>query len=189
MDTDKFEHGFVEVYDLLFASFGGLGRVLEVGTSTGSQRLLKNWFMEVVTLDLPLEHPDCGRKPDVKATWECDQGDRKQLAALFPNVGELEVVIDDGSHVAHDQQITMSALLSAVRPGGLYVIEDLHAHMAEDTLRMVERYIETGVIEAAHLSETECSAIQTQVKSCYLFGHPQPAGSPYLSSVLAVFKR
>jgi hypothetical protein len=37
----------------------------------------------------------------------------------------LDIVIDDGSHVSHDQQISFFHLFSFLQPGGLYIIEDL----------------------------------------------------------------
>ena len=42
--------------------------------------------------------------------------------------GEFDVIIDDGSHVSYDQQMSFFKLFKKVKPGGLYIIEDLSYH-------------------------------------------------------------
>jgi hypothetical protein len=58
------------------------------------------------------------------------QGDMSQAADLEKLVqacnGRIDVVIDDGSHVSHHQQISFAGLFPSVVPGGLYIIEDCH---------------------------------------------------------------
>lgn len=39
---------------------------------------------------------------------------------------KFDVIIDDGSHLMFDQQITLYTLLPLVRSGGIYIMEDLH---------------------------------------------------------------
>ena len=56
----------------------------------------------------------------------CDQGDPAALAHLARSIGVLDVVVDDGSHLAIHQVISANALLPFVAPGGLYIIEDVH---------------------------------------------------------------
>jgi len=41
------------------------------------------------------------------------------------DIGEIDVVIDDGGHFSDDQQVSFTALWPAVKKGGLYIIEDL----------------------------------------------------------------
>jgi hypothetical protein len=58
------------------------------------------------------------------------QGDmdrEEDLQAIVDACGApIDVVIDDGSHVSHHQQKAFACLFPAVRPGGLYIIEDCH---------------------------------------------------------------
>lgn len=51
-------------------------------------------------------------------------GDLQRLADACP--AGIDVLIDDGSHVSHHQQIAFAALFPHVNPGGLYIIEDCH---------------------------------------------------------------
>lgn len=38
----------------------------------------------------------------------------------------MDIVIDDGSHASHHQQLAFATLFPFVKPGGLYIIEDCH---------------------------------------------------------------
>lgn len=56
----------------------------------------------------------------------CDQSSPTDLAKLLEWSGtDLDVVIDDGSHLYEHQFITASVLLPVLKPGSLYVIEDV----------------------------------------------------------------
>jgi|GEM_PF-1250750 hypothetical protein len=63
------------------------------------------------------------------------QGDQASVADLTALVeqagGPFDVIIDDGSHASHHQQITLAALFPHLAPGGLYCIEDLHYQPAD----------------------------------------------------------
>ena len=55
-----------------------------------------------------------------------DMGSREDLHRLIGDSGGMfDIVIEDGSHASHDQQIALATLWPALRSGGLYVIEDL----------------------------------------------------------------
>jgi hypothetical protein len=55
-----------------------------------------------------------------------DQGRREDLEAFARSHGPFDLIIDDGSHASHHQQITLGVLFRHLNAGGLYVIEDLH---------------------------------------------------------------
>jgi len=58
-----------------------------------------------------------------------DQSDCQFLAALarnFSGAAQLDIIIDDGSHVPSHQLRSLEALFfSALKPGGLYIVEDV----------------------------------------------------------------
>jgi hypothetical protein len=55
-----------------------------------------------------------------------DMGDRQDLNRLIlATGGAFDVIIDDGSHASHHQQIALGALFPHLKPGGWYFIEDL----------------------------------------------------------------
>jgi hypothetical protein len=53
------------------------------------------------------------------------QSDPARLAEVAEQIGPLDIVIDDGSHLSGDVVTAFTALFPRLRPGGLYVIEDL----------------------------------------------------------------
>ena len=54
-----------------------------------------------------------------------DQGDRSMLAELASKERPLDIIIDDGSHASVHQHLTLGVLFPSLKPGGLFVIEDL----------------------------------------------------------------
>jgi hypothetical protein len=53
------------------------------------------------------------------------QDDPGFLAKVMNSTGPLDVVIDDGSHYTEHQRGSFALLWPAVKPGGIYIIEDL----------------------------------------------------------------
>ena len=47
----------------------------------------------------------------------------------------LDLIIDDGSHLYPDYVATADVLLGKLRPGGVYVIEDIQTQDSVDALR------------------------------------------------------
>ncbi|HXO28436.1 MAG TPA: class I SAM-dependent methyltransferase, partial [Thermoanaerobaculia bacterium] len=62
----------------------------------------------------------------VLTRWRTDQGDRAALRELVERDlgGELDLVIDDGSHQDVPTRASFETLFPLLPPGGLYVIED-----------------------------------------------------------------
>jgi hypothetical protein len=59
--------------------------------------------------------------------FQGDQSKPEDLANLVAQAGgAFDVIIDDGSHASHHQQIALAYLFAHLAPGGLYCIEDLH---------------------------------------------------------------
>ena len=55
-----------------------------------------------------------------------DMASPDDLKRLTDSIGEpIDIVIDDGSHASHHQQIALGHIFPHVKPGGMYVIEDL----------------------------------------------------------------
>lgn len=52
-----------------------------------------------------------------------EPADLQKLAAISGS--DIDIVIEDASHASHHQQIALAHVFQNVRPGGLYIIEDL----------------------------------------------------------------
>ncbi len=65
--------------------------------------------------------------------------------------GYFDVIVDDGGHLMNYQQTSLIHLLSKVRPGGVYAIEDLETsyfpwpdsgyHVKTSTLELIKRLV------------------------------------------------
>ncbi|MFN9293028.1 MAG: class I SAM-dependent methyltransferase, partial [Planctomyces sp.] len=66
----------------------------------------------------------------------------EQAYAVAERVGLLDIIIDDGSHLYPDYTATADALLQRLRPGGVYVIEDIQTQDSVDKLRRDDWTIE-----------------------------------------------
>lgn len=61
-------------------------------------------------------------------TYVVDQGSRESLADFLKQHPDpsFDIIIDDGSHRADHQQISLEMLFPHLKPGGLYFVEDLN---------------------------------------------------------------
>ncbi|GAA7764450.1 MULTISPECIES: class I SAM-dependent methyltransferase [Cupriavidus] len=55
-----------------------------------------------------------------------DSGSAADLQSAIANRDPYDLIIDDGSHASFHQQLAFLHLFPKLRPGGLYIIEDLH---------------------------------------------------------------
>ncbi|BBZ40915.1 class I SAM-dependent methyltransferase [Mycobacterium conspicuum] len=122
----KWRH-YMDAYHRHFAKFVGTEvHILEIGVfSGGSLQMWKDYF-----------GPDChvygvDIREDCKAYEQesiqilvGDQGDVWFWNAVRELVPQLDIVIDDGSHILAHQIISLKALLPHLRPGGVYMVED-----------------------------------------------------------------
>ena len=58
-------------------------------------------------------------------TFVGQQQDESFLAQVVDETGPLDIVIDDGSHVGPQTLVSFRFLFPRLRPGGIYVIEDM----------------------------------------------------------------
>jgi 23S rRNA U2552 (ribose-2'-O)-methylase RlmE/FtsJ len=123
----KSRHYF-DIYHHHFAKFVGREiNILEIGIySGGSLGMWKQYFgpkCRVFGVDIA---EDCKSYEDEQTTVLIgDQSDRKFWARVRSEVPPLDVVIDDGSHVAEHQIITLEEILPHVRLGGVFLCEDI----------------------------------------------------------------
>jgi hypothetical protein len=55
------------------------------------------------------------------------QSDPAFLRAVVKEMGGIDIVLDDGSHIASDQLASFKTLFPMLSDGGLYVVEDVHS--------------------------------------------------------------
>lgn len=129
--TDKVK--YAEFYDELFLPIKDtVTKVLEIGVyHGGSCRMWHELFPQahVDGVDNSIEVPE-GIAAHIQGSdwftfWQGNQQDRNFLAQVAQS-GPWDIIIDDGSHNAHEQLVCFQSLSDHLKPGGYYIIEDLH---------------------------------------------------------------
>ena len=103
-------------------------KVLEIGVKDGdSLKMWKDYFPqgEICGLEYNPE-PLKDFAEDRVRVYIGDQTDTSLLEKIAEEVGPFDLIIDDASHVVEHQQISFEYLFkNSLKPGGLYIVEDL----------------------------------------------------------------
>lgn len=123
----KWIHYF-DAYHRHFARF--IGRpvnVLEIGIySGGSLGMLRDYFGPHCTIYGVDIEPACKTyENDWTKVYIGDQADRAFWRRFRQEVPSIDIVIDDGGHEYEQQAVTLEEMLPHVRPGGVYLCEDI----------------------------------------------------------------
>ncbi len=119
---------YFKVYHRHLGTFIGRAvNVLEVGVySGGSLRMWRGYFGARATIHGIDIDPVCRRfESDRIEIVIGDQSDRGFWREFVDRVPQIDIVIDDGSHVPEHQVATLEALLPHISNGGVYICEDI----------------------------------------------------------------
>lgn len=126
--VDKWHH-YLPLYDRYLGRWRGRPlRLLEIGVYRGgSLELWRKYFGPAATIFGIDIDPKCarfdGRDGQVRIG---SQDDAAFLNKVIDEMGGLDVVIDDGSHMMPHIRASLAALFPRLSAGGTYLIEDLH---------------------------------------------------------------
>jgi SAM-dependent methyltransferase len=161
-DSYKCAHHYTRHYEKAFAKYKEQKdlSILEIGLNRDgcgdipSLRMYRDYFggqAKLSGFDIQKEF-----KAFEKEGFEIfigDQSSPKDLQQCLAN--QYDLIIDDGSHASSHQQITLQELWAAVKPGGLYVIEDLHWQPFEEsctkTVDIARQWIDGSLENSDHL--------------------------------------
>ncbi len=122
-------HHYIPLYDRYFAAFRGKPvRFLEIGVFKGGSLQMWRRYLgeEAVIFGIDID-PACaafdGQAGQVRIG---SQDDPKFLAAVVEEMGGVDAVLDDGSHVMTHVRTSLRELFPSLAAGGVYMIEDLH---------------------------------------------------------------
>jgi hypothetical protein len=114
-----------------------------------------------------------------------DQADREQLKNVMESqIGKpMDIIIDDGGHWMHQQQISLAFLFKYVKSGGTYVVEDLFtSHLEppftpfanqltkEDTLTqdMLHDFVKTRKMVSMFMKPEEIKYLEENINECII---------------------
>jgi hypothetical protein len=128
--SDKeYWHRYIEAYQDAFKTLGPVTEILEFGVFNGGSIA---WLAErfpgagIVGVDILPQTPAWPTSGSI-AYVQLDQGDRGALREMFVRLDRrYDLLIEDGSHYPEHQAACLVEGLAYVRPGGLYILEDIH---------------------------------------------------------------
>jgi demethylmacrocin O-methyltransferase len=216
--TDKADvHGFTDMYDLLFAPMRTKARkVCEIGIAWGgSLQVWSQYFnnatiygIDFYTLDKlralaksegvkNVYIPESVETPRIK-TYVADQSNRSQLNGFIKKYGsDFDLILDDGGHTMEQQQVSFGYLFRHVKPGGFYVIEDVHTSLpnrypgfgvqkdeANTTLEMIHHFIRHEKIKSRYLTPQEVDYLNKNIDYCSFY-----VSNNWAHSMSCIFKK
>ena len=130
LGTDKasFGHNYVEKYEKFLSEYIDSDiKIFEIGIDKGySIKMWKEYFTKahIYAIDIIDKRE---MQEDRVTVLLGSQNDEKFLEETSAAHGPFDIVIDDGSHINEDMIISFNTLFPLLKPGGWYIVEDLHA--------------------------------------------------------------
>jgi len=127
-------HGYCEIYERYFNSRlkANARAVLELGVLGGASiRMWREYFDKAHIYGFDIR-PWRGEKLERVTMLRGNQESRSDLSQIG-QYAPFDVIIDDCGHSQRGQQISLGYLFKWVKPGGVYVMEDLFTSHAGDT--------------------------------------------------------
>ena len=120
-----FRNRRVAVRCVLEIGVGGITSFEGFETTAGGQslRMWRDYFPNAEIVGIDINEKDV-RGPRIHFE-RGDQSNRAFLQEVARKYGPFDFVIDDGSHIGRHIHASYAVLWPAIKPGGIYVIEDL----------------------------------------------------------------
>ena len=177
--TDKgteFEekHSYSLVYDKYIPENGSYN-LLEIGIDQGASLRMWKEYNPQMKLFAADHNPACLKNIDesmLEKFYQIEQTVRDTIRKI-PTDNTFDYIIDDGAHFMHTHQITLAVLLSCVKSGGLYIIEDLHTcdmsnfnpDPSDSTKVVLKNWQSTGKFVSSFLTPEENDYISKNISS------------------------
>lgn len=120
---------YLPIYDSLLGKYAGSNvRMLEIGVFRGGSMAMWRKFLGPQAIIFGIDiNPECiefdGKHASVRIG---SQDDPEFLRSVISEMGGVDIILDDGSHVASHQRASFEILFPLLNEDGLYIIEDLH---------------------------------------------------------------
>ena len=182
-------HDYFDIYHRHFERYRGKPvTVLEIGVwHGGSLQMWKKYFGRKAKIYGVDVNPYCKTFEEKQIEIIIgDQSDREFLKQLREQIGQVDIIIDDGSHHCAHQIATFQELYTMIADDGVYLVEDLHTsywpeyeggyHREGTFIEFSKMLIDS--LNAWHIPNTKPDAITISTDSLH-----------YYDSVLVIEKR
>lgn len=187
-DKGSRKHRYTELYHLLFAPLrereivllelglmiGGPEHGAPAGRAVGpppSVAMWLDWFPKGRAIGLDVSDFSAFAGPRFDFV-RCDLDRPEEIAAAAAEAARLgppDIVIDDASHASRHQQAAFLALFPVLKPGGLYLIEDLRW--------------QPPAYEAKPPAAPKTAALWRGFLATGAFAHPDPAAAEAMNAL------
>jgi hypothetical protein len=169
----KWKHYFSVYHRYLGRFVGREFDLAEIGVfSGGSLQMWREYFGEGCRIHGIDIKEACKDYEDARTRIHIgDQSDRAFWRRFKSEVPSLDVVIDDGSHQYEHQRATMEELLPHLRPGGVYVCEDIHGrwHSFSSYLAGFLRQLNAQALLPGPILASQATGIQRSIYSMHFY--------------------
>lgn len=124
----KWNHYF-EIYHRHLSKFvGQSAHLLEIGIFSGGSLQMWADYLGAKAHISGVDIEEVCRSYETRNTsiYIGDQADRSFWSRVRLATAPVDIVIDDGGHLPEQQIATLEELLPQMRPGGVYICEDIH---------------------------------------------------------------
>jgi hypothetical protein len=200
-------HGYTRVYHHFFNPIRAEVRsLLEIGlqrprhdrhatriTDAPSLRMWRGYFPDAFLVGFDIREFGARGIPNC-VIIRGDQGNDADLAkAAAASADGYDIIIDDGSHASADQQLSFAALFPSLKPGGFYVIEDLHWQPqdeeqpdVEKTVTVFKRFAATGLLSGRFFCDPK---LTQNIERIWLFDSLDTNDPVYSADALLVVRK
>jgi len=185
----KWDH-YLPIYERHLARYlGSAVRLLEIGVyQGGSLQLWRKYFGPSAIIFGIDVNPRCRAVDDPGVCIRIgSQADPKFLKSVIREMGRVDIVIDDGSHLASEQRVCFQTLFPLLAPNGVYIVEDLHTSYWSDYEGGVRRG--GTFIEEMKVLIDDMHAWYSEVEQRVADAHKTVDGIHFYDSVVVVEKR
>lgn len=136
-NTNKSYHGYTRFYNtILNEKKNSIQNMLEIGIDQGSSLFMwRDYFKNATIYGMDINIPSClvNKENERIVCGVADQDKSDELISLVKkwNSPSFDIILDDGGHYVSHQRKSIEALWNFVKPGGIYIIEDLHTNIHE----------------------------------------------------------
>ena len=168
----KYKHYF-DIYHRHLSKFVGRDvHVVEIGVqSGGSLEMWRQYFgpgCHVTGIDI---QEGCKCFEDAATTILIgDQADRSFWKKFREQSAPVDILIEDGGHEPEQQMVTLEEMLPYVRPGGVYICEDIWAQeFVAYVYSMMEKLNDVAVNQNATVFEGVPTDFQASINSIHFY--------------------
>lgn len=156
--TPLIKHHYTDTYFELFNNRRQvIKKVLEIGTAEGASLYAWRDFFPNATIfggEIEQERVDMMKNKDRIRVFKCDQSNEQNLKDLiYYTNSDLDLVIDDGSHVPLHQLFTCFTVFPLLNLGATYIIEDVDEASASNLFVLISKQFPKNHIEMITVGE------------------------------------